>query len=37
VDGTLIGQSDRTDPIQWHLTSSQAANIRFVRIIHSAV
>jgi hypothetical protein len=37
VDGTLIGQSDRTDPIQWHLTSSQAANIRSVRIIHSAL
>jgi hypothetical protein len=35
VDGTAIGQSDRTDPIQWHLTSSQAANIRSVRIIHS--
>jgi hypothetical protein len=35
VDGTAIGQSDRTDPIQWHLTSSQASNIRSVRIIHS--
>ena len=35
VDGTAIGQSDRTDPIQWHLTSTQAANIRSVRIIHS--
>jgi hypothetical protein len=35
VDGTMIGQSDRTDLIQWHLTSSQADNIRSVRIIHS--
>jgi hypothetical protein len=37
VDGTAIGQSDRTDPIQWHLTSTQAANIRSVRIIHTAL
>jgi hypothetical protein len=35
VDGTMIGQSDRTDQLQWHLTAGQAANIRSVRIIHS--
>jgi hypothetical protein len=35
VDGTAIGQSDRTDTIQWHLHSNEAANIRSVRIIHS--
>jgi hypothetical protein len=35
VDGTAIGQSDRTDTIQWHLHSNEAADIRSVRIIHS--
>jgi hypothetical protein len=35
VDGTAIGQSDRTDQLQWHLTASQASAIRSVRIIHS--
>jgi hypothetical protein len=35
VDGTAIGQSDRTDTIQWHLQPNAAANIRSVRIIHS--
>jgi hypothetical protein len=35
VDGTAVGRSDRTDTIQWHLHSNEAANIRSVRIIHS--
>jgi hypothetical protein len=37
VDGTAIGQSDRTDTLQWHLHANEAANIRSVRIIHTAV
>ena len=35
VDGTAVGSSDRTDPIQWHLHPDEAAAIRSVRIIHS--
>jgi hypothetical protein len=36
VDGTAIGTSDRTDPIQWHLHPNEAAAIRSVRIIQTA-
>jgi hypothetical protein len=37
VDGTAIGMSDRTDSIQWHLHPAEAAAIRSVRIIQSAL
>jgi hypothetical protein len=36
VDGTVIGTSDRTDLIQWHLHPSDAAAIRAVRITQSS-
>jgi hypothetical protein len=35
VDGTVIGTSDRTDLIQWHLHPSDAAAIRAVKITQS--